>query len=288
MAAVAAWGIVSGGVADAQTLTRLTVRQFTLSADTASPKLEEPFHLTVVVRVDQRVRSIANLDLPILAELELLGDERRATSDRGGTLYREVIGVVAHHAGDIRVAPATIDAIDPRDNRGKRYFSNDLVLHVAGGPAAPLASAGSALRTIVSVAVRIALILVGLAAAAFVFFAVLRARKRIAPAADALTEAPRSAVEPEPRDARDVLRDGLLTLRAEPTRSRAFVVRSVARSLVGAGERETLADVLRRPQAYDPRMRDVLLSLERAAFTYDADVHAAIVDAIASLEHATS
>lgn len=279
-AAIVACAALAAG-AQAQTLQRLTVREFTLSADTASPKAEQPFHLIVLVRVKERVASIDNLDLPILAELELLGDERRVTSDRSGTLYREVIGVVAHHSGDIHVAPATIDALDPRDKRGKRYFSNDLTLHVAGASGAPIAAAEGAFASVAGVVLAIAGTVLGIAAAIFVVVALLRRRTPVAP-----PEPPRE--QPPAAAPRDALLDGLLTLRAEHSRAAAMSVRSLVRHVIGASDAETLADVLRRPGAYDPRMRDVLRTLERAAFTYDADLSAAIADAIASLEHATT
>ncbi|MDP9024438.1 MAG: hypothetical protein M3N13_03545 [Candidatus Eremiobacteraeota bacterium] len=270
--------------AQAQSLQHLSVRQFTLSADTAAPKLEVPFHLVLTVRAGERVSSIANLDLPILAELELLGDERRVTSDRSGTTYREIIGVVAHHAGDIHVSPATVDAIDPRDRRGKRYFSNDLTLHVTGAVLAPLTSAGNSARSLLRAVMNAILLVAGIAATVFIVMTLARRRRRQVGVALPL---PDPVIEPPERSARDVLHDGLLALRAERTREAAVAVRSLARHIIGASERETLADVLRRPGAYDPRMRDVLRTLERAAFTYDSDVTAAIGAAIHALEHAT-
>ena len=39
-----------------------------------------PFHLIVTLRVRERVTRIDNLELPLLAELELLGDERETQS----------------------------------------------------------------------------------------------------------------------------------------------------------------------------------------------------------------
>ena len=60
-------------------------------------------------------------------------------------------------------------------------------------------------------------------------------------------------------------------LRADRNRPTAVRVRTVVWELIGASEGETLADVLRRPEAADPRMAGVLRALERAAFTYDDD-----------------
>jgi hypothetical protein len=57
--------------------------------------------------------------------------------------------------------------------------------------------------------------------------------------------------------------------------------------MVGASDAETLADVLRRPLAADPSLRDLLRALERAGFTHDADLGVAVAAAIAQLEHMT-
>ncbi|MDQ2865072.1 MAG: hypothetical protein M3R51_02480 [Candidatus Eremiobacteraeota bacterium] len=276
--------VMPAAAAGAQTLQHLSIREFSLSADTATPKTEEPFHLIVVVRVAERSASFTNLDLPVLAELELIGDERHVAAGSDGAVYREVIGVVAHHSGDIHVAPATIDAIDPRDNRAKRYFSNDLTLHVTAGAIATFGNARSAAGNLARSLLDILGFIVGLAAAMFVIFTVLRRRRAVANVAPPALE-PAAPIEVRPRDA---LCDGLLALRAERSRAIALAVRTLARRAIGAGDNETLGDVLQRPQAYDPKMRDVLIALERAAFTYDADFAGALEDAIGSLERATA
>ncbi len=282
LTAVLLAGTALFAAANAQTLQRLTISQFTLSADTNSPKLEAPFHLIVSVHVKQPVTFIDNMVLPVLADLEVLGDERRVTRDSTGTTYREAIAVVAHHTGQIHLAPVTLDAIDPRDNRAKRYFSNDLTLTVTGGAMQPLREAGSVAKTILR-AIFI-LIFWTICALAAIFVAVTIYRRRRVPVP------PPPIIDPplveRLHDPRELLRDGLLTLRAEPTRYSAVQVRSLARALVGASDSETLSDVLRRPAANDVRVRDVLRSLERAAFTYDSDLPAAIEAAIISLEHA--
>lgn len=281
LAALAA-AAVCAAPASAQSLQRLTVSAFTLTADSATPKIEVPFALIVTVHVRERVASLENLDLPVLAELELLGDERHLTSDRSGTTYREVIDVVAHHSGDIHVAPATIDALDPRDNRGKRYFSNDLTIHVTGG--APQLTRGAV--NVLSMIFAVLAWCVPIIALIFLAAVFLRGRKRVTPEPQAQPVSEPAAAPPQ-RDPMDLLRDALLTLRAERSRSCVLAVRTLARNIVGADDTQTLADVLRRPAAFDPRMRDVLCALERAAFTYDSDLRAATEGAIASLEHAT-
>ncbi len=80
----------------------------------------------------ERVAQITNLNLPLLADVELLGDERQTLSGRDGTQYREAITVVAHHAGSLAIAPATLQAIDARDGKPKQWYTNGLTLYVGG------------------------------------------------------------------------------------------------------------------------------------------------------------
>jgi hypothetical protein len=62
-------------------------------------------------------------------------------------------------------------------------------------------------------------------------------------------------------------------LAAEPTRQRAVAVRADLRAHIGAGERETLADLTRRDAAAgDAHFMAALAAVERAAFCEDASV----------------
>lgn len=266
----------------AQSLQRLTVTAFTLSADTAHPQFEVPFHLIVALHVRERVREIDNLDLPILAELELLGDVRAVKATRSGSDYRETITVVAHHTGTIAIAPATLQAVDARDGKAKEYFTNPLRLHVAGGPLEPLQDAGSAFGTAVRWLVWLALWLVGIGA--LVLVVVLVARRR--PAERIVIAPPVAPAELAPRSRTDVFEDALLVLRADASRASAVRARAAVWASLGANAGETLADVLHRPQARVPATRGVLIALERAAFTHDDDLRAAIDDACAALQRA--
>jgi hypothetical protein len=54
--------------------------------------------------------------------------------------------------------------------------------------------------------------------------------------------------------------------------------------MVGASEGETLGDVLRRTDTHDRVTRELLVALERSAFTYEQDLVAAIDDACDALE----
>jgi hypothetical protein len=282
--ALAVFVALSSGNAPAQTLQKLTVQSFDLSSDTANPKLEVPFNLIVRVHVRERVASIDNLELPILAELELLGDERGVRTTASGTDYTETIAVVAHHTGKIPIAPATLQAIDARDKRPKQYSSNPLTIEVGGGSLDPFAGSRRFLQTAIHWFLRAALwgggVICVVALVALIFHH--RPVKPVAPPPQA--PAPAAPPPAPPRSRRDQLSDALTVLRAERNRGAAVRVRAAVWRMIGASDGETLGDVLQRPDASDARMRSLLRSLERAAFTYDADLSPAIDDACADLE----
>lgn len=282
--AVAAIGVVLQGStqpAAAQTLQRLTVQSFTLTADTTRPRVDEPFHILVTLHVLQHVTEIDNLQLPMLAQLELLGDERQIVSGARDTQYREVITVVAHAPGTIPLAPATLQAVDARDSRAKQWFSNSLVLHAGMGADQILRNGGSALIAGAIVLFRVLLVLVVVGCIVLLGIVLVRRANRV-PIHE--PPAPPPAAPPPPRTAAQQLNDALVVLRAERTRQSAVRVRSVVWRMFGAPPGATLADVLSRPGTQDPRVRDILVALERAAFTYDADVQPAIADACDALE----
>lgn len=261
-----------------QSLQRLTVLSFALAADTGAPHVDVPFHLVVTLHVRERVSRIDNLELPILAQLELLGDERRLDAAPDGTSYRETIAVVAHGAGTLAIGPALLQAIDPRDRRAKQYATNGLTLNVAG------ASSLDATENAAGALVRIALWAGGAACAIAVVVLTLRRRRVSTP-----VPAPQPPVLPARplaplRTLRDELTDALAVLRTEPTRGTAVRVRALVWHLLGAADGETLTDLLRRPQAAPPRVRELLRSLERAAFTYDADLASAVDAALRALQ----
>ncbi|HVA32821.1 MAG TPA: hypothetical protein VNG31_01660 [Candidatus Baltobacteraceae bacterium] len=261
-------------------LQRLTVDSFTLSSDSAQPQIEVPFHLIITLHVRQNVTQIDDLELPILAELELLGDERRLETVRDGTNYRETISVVAHHTGTIAIAPATLQAIDGRDGRPKQFYSNGLKLQVVGGSLEPLQSAQSFGRSAFAVLVRVLAWTAGVICTIVLLVLLFRTRAAPTPAVIA-PPAPAPVVV---RSMRHQLGDALTVLRAERSRGAAVAVRAAVWRMVGASDGETLADVLHRPQAADPTTSQLLRALERAAFTYDADLPAAIDAACVALE----
>ena len=284
----AALAIVAGlfpaaaGPALAQSLARLSVESFALSSDTQHPAVETPFHLIVTLRVRERVTQIANLELPMLADLELLGDERETASSSRGTLYRETITVVAHRAGAIVISPATMQAIDARDRKAKQWYTNALTIHV--GAAAPSLRQGAhAVLSFLWLVARILFWAIVAGCAAIVLAIVLRRRRR--PVAPVPVEPPAAPASPPLiRSRREEFADALTVLRTERTRLAAIRVRTAVWRMAGANDGETLGDVLRRPQSSDGAMRGLLISLERAAFTYDEDLRAAVDDACSAFE----
>lgn len=266
----------------AQALQRLTVQSFALSADTSTPRVNVPFHLVVTLRVRERVAHIDNLELPMLAELELLGDERRLQSGPQGTEYDEIVTVVAHRGGTFAIDPALLQAVDARDRRAKQYSTNGLTLQIAGAPPS-LGAVEEGVRRLSSVVFRLALWAFGLAVVvAAIALVVLRRRNPVVVTPQDLPETTATPVQSHSSD--DELRDALRVLRAEPTQSNAELVRALVWRFAGADAGATLTDVLAQPSAADPLLRDLLRSLERAAFTYAGDVPAALHAACEALE----
>ncbi len=260
--------------AHAEGLQRVSVSGFTLSADTTNPRAGVPFHLIVTLRVRQAIGEVRNLQLPVLAGLELLGDERNTSAGPQGTLYREIVSVVGSDAGSMTIAPATYDAIDVRDGKAKEYSSNSIVLHLSGPPSQRLNHA-AVLAARVLLSAGVALIVLG--ASLLVLYA-RRSSRAVAPEAAAPAPSP---PEPSPRER---LREALAQLQADPTRTGAMRARVVLYRMVGAADGETLGDAMQRAKRTQPLLLDVLPAVERAAFTYEADLQAAIEHAIAALE----
>ncbi len=265
--------------AHADQLPRLHVTAFSMSADTAHPAAEQPFHLIIDVRVAQRVTSLYGVVLPMFGPLEILGDEKQLLSGPGGTDYRETISVISHQSGAVAVAPAYLDAVDARDGKPKRFLSNALTLHVGGAAAASLRPLTKAVAEIVT----------GIVVVLLMAWGVLRFRRPSYVIAVPLQEPVPAApppVEPPPSDEQPYAA-ALADLQADPTRAGARRARERIWRHMGASLYDTLADVLRRPAAHGVAVRGVLRALERAAFTHDADLQPALDDAIAVLHRIT-
>lgn len=257
--------------AGAQSLQRVTVRAFTLSADTLRPRAGASFHLVVSLRLRERAADVRNLQLPFLGSLQVLGDTRTINASTLGTLYREVV-TVSGPSGAITIPPATFDAVDARDGKAKEYATNALGLRI---------QATTSPRSLMLLA-RV-LVVGGVATAFLGLFLIWRAsRPRSA-------QEPESTPEPQPTPStEELLREARETLATDPTRLGALRARNAVRRMVGARDGETLADVIDRAAQLDRRLLTVLPALERAAFTDEADLSAAISDARESLNEAVA
>jgi hypothetical protein len=179
-------------------------------------------------------------------------------------------------AGPITIASATMDAVDASDHKPSRFATNSLRLQIGNAPVSfPVPAAGDAYDLFFGF-VRAFFLLVVLVTFVWIllrYFARPRPPKSVVASVPVTVSAPIPAA---PRDDFDVEYRKLVdALRAEPTRPRALAVRHALRYTLGAGERETLADLVRRNAASDrPRLVGALRAIERACFCEDGYVDA--------------
>lgn len=265
--------LIASAPGSAQEYQRLHVRSFTLSSDSAHPQLEQPFHVTVAIRVDERVSELRNVFLPTFFGAEELGDESQIAHAGRGTTYRETLTLVAHASGTLSVSPAYLDAVDARDGLAKRFISNSLQLPVGRGPQVRI---WKTLRTIALVVMEIALVCAAIFVVAAIFL-----RKRNVPAAAAVPAPLPPAAPPVPPAANDV-DEAWARLRSSRDRASVRNLRGVLWKKAGASAGETLSDVLRRPSAAQAEIRRLLILVERAAFIEDARLDDAIEEVLCS------
>ncbi len=246
----------------AQEYQRLHVRSFTLTSDNARPQLEQPFHVTLTIRLAENAAEVRNVFLPTFFGAEELGDVQQIAHSRGGTTYRETLTLVAHARGTLAIGSGYLDAVDARDGKLKRFISNSLQIPVGGGP---VSQTWSALRTA-------ALVVIACALAGPALLLIGRRR------------ATRSAFAPVVSVAapKDGTSEAFDALRRQRDRSAVLRVRASLWATAGARAGETLGDVLRRPAAGDASMRRLLLTVERAAFIEDARLNEAIEEVLCS------
>lgn len=265
---------VLGVAAHGQQLARFHVLSFTLSTDAVRPNVEDPFNVTLTIRLRENVGgTLDNVILPTFTGAEELGDERVFSSGPSGTVYRETLRLVAHARGPLTIGSAYFDAIDARDGKPKRFISNDLHLFVEGGALdvwQPVRAVGRAL---------IELLL--LVAAIFVVATLFR--RRPAPRVETPVPVPVPPA-PMPRSPEDILQQRIDQLRTRRDRESVLSVRAALWSILGSKDGETLADVMRRPMAHDTRIRSFLLRVERAAFIEEARLSEAIDGVLAERE----
>jgi hypothetical protein len=264
--------------AAAQALMRLHVRSFTLTAEPQSLRVGDTLKLRIAIRVDENVLQLSNVTLPDLSGFDSLGDERQCASAGHGTQCLETMTLSPTVPGDRTIGPTTLDAIDARTNKPSRFATNAVMIHVA---ALPGALAQPLFRNLVKPI--LILVLVGAAAYALLWNFGRRSRRSM-PIARPQPETPRGPAPPQ-----DPLPGMIAALRADRARARVNAIRDELRRRVGAKEEETLADLLARRAAGDnPNLADALRAIERAAFVDDADLEAAIDDALPILDRLTA
>lgn len=269
--------LLLAGTAQAQQYQRLHVRAFTLTTDTARPQLEQPFHVSVTIRVAENVAHIANVFLPTFFGAEELGDEQQTTQGPDGTTYRETLTLVAHTRGMLSISSAYLDAVDARDGKAKRFISNSLRIPVGGGP---IYAVWDTLRTILYVVIAIAA-----AGAAIFVVTVIFWRRRARPVpAPASPRPPPPLMAPSENDPARSLAGAFAQLRERRDRGAVLRLRGALWQAAGASSGETLGDVLRRPAAADEHLRRLLMVVERAAFIEQARLSQAVDDVLSERE----
>jgi hypothetical protein len=263
-----------GDAARAQALDTLHVRSFLMTADTLTPRVGQSFHLTISAHVDEQITELNNVTLPDLSSFDGEGDERRCVASVKGSDCTETIVLVPKVAGPVTIASATMDAVDASDHKPSRFATNSLRLQIGNAPVTfALPQTGDAYDLFWSF-VRAFFVLVILVTMIYVllrYFARPRPKAPVVATVPAVIAAP---VVAAPRDDFDAeYRKLVEALRADPTRPRALAVRHALRYTLGAGEQETLADLVRRDAAHDrPRIVGALRAIERACFCEDGSV----------------
>ena len=262
--------------AQAQQYQRLHVRSLTLTSDSAHPQIEQPFHVTLTIRVAEKQFNDDNVYLPSFDGAEELGDLRDVSHDAKGTTYRETLTLVAHAQGTLTVSNAYLDAIDARDGKPKRFISNSLTLPVGGGA---IAGTWRVLWTVLLVGIEVLLV----AAAVFVLAVLFWRRRKTEPLNDVMVRyrTTPSLVE-GPHEASDELEQAWQRLGTERDRASVLHLRGVLWARAGADPGATLNDVLRRSATGDGDLRRLLTLVERAAFVEEARLDRAIEEVLCS------
>lgn len=259
-------------IAHAELLQRLHVLNFTIDSDTKHPRVGVPFHVTVTIHARERIMQPQYVYQPTFPGLEKLADQHTLSYVNGGSIYRETLTLVANKPGPAAIGSAYLDAVDLRDGKTKRFFSNDLVLGVLGveQPNAPA-------RTRTILLVILGLLLVALAVLAMV--RILRRRRPVAEKPNPAAPTTFSAVAPAMS-----FDEALADMRMRRDRPSVLRVREALWSRAGANQGETLDDVLRREPSRSNGLGRILIAIERATFTRDTQLQQAIEAALSEAE----
>lgn len=270
-AALSCAGLTSIG--RAELLQRLHVLSFTVTSDTPHPQVGVPFHVTVTIRARERLTQPQYVYQPTFPGLDKIADRHTLTYvTGGGSIYRETLTLVAHKPGPAAIGSAYLDAVDLRDSKTKRFFSNNLVLGVLG-VAQPRVRQNTR-NVLLGI---LALLLVS--AAILAALRLLRRRRVVAVKDHPVSPTARSALAPSVS-----FDEALANLRTRRDRLSILRVREALWSSVGAYEGDTLGDVLQREPSRSDGLSGILIAIERAAFTHDTHLQQAIDTALAEAE----
>ena len=261
------------GTAGAELLQRLHVLGFKVTSDTTHPRVGVPFHITLTVRVRERVTQLQYVSPPTFFGLESLGDQRRLTQlHSGGSIYQETLTLVARKPGPTAIGSAYLDAVDLRDSKTKRFFSNDLILRVMG---VALPGARSTISALLLSLLGL-LLFVAVAFAALVIIRLRRLAARVETARQTVVSPPRATIGVD---------DALAALRVRRDRPSVLCVREALWHIAGASDGETLDDVLQHEEVRSDGLSRILISIEHAAFIDDVHLQRAIDNALSADEH---
>ncbi len=277
---------ILGGNGAAQELPRLHIVALGMHADRGRVAVGESYHITIHVRVTEKLDRLDELQLPTLTNAIDLGDERRRVdAPGGGTDFYETMTVSSPQVGRAQFSPAYIDAIDPAVGRGMRYSSEPLTVPVvaASQAAVPTPAMPSLLARFDTLLERWGW---ALAIGAVVLGALwLVARPRAAvPAAPAPAPPVPPPAAPPPPPPRNGLRDAIAALRARPDDAALDRLRIALFACVGVGEGATLVDALRAIDGRRPVLARAMTLAERARFGPSGLRAATIADLEAALD----
>ena len=260
----------------AQELATLHVRDFSLGVDRTNIHVGEPFHLTIVARVGEPVAGLDNVTLPNLSGFEELGDERRCSATPSGTQCLETLTLDATQPGEQTIGAATLSAVDARTGRPSRFITGTVTLHVSTGAAGD-SDIRTTLYRLAANVLRIALILLFVSVAAAALWWGFKRRESRAAALESPAPEPVREPEPAPEAGYGALVERLAR---EPTREHVFAVRRELRERAGAGEHETLRDLIARRALPGDASIAALAAVERAAFCREPERAAAVREAL--------
>jgi hypothetical protein len=268
--AAVAFVIALSGVGHAQAMRTLHVSALSMRADRTHLRVGDVFHLVIQARVRENIATLDELVVPDVVAMQLLGDERRAAHDAGGTDIIETLTLEATMRGRYTFAPAHLDVIDPHELRPKRFSADRAVTVVVAGPPLMVRVDGWALGR------SLATLLAALVAFAGVTLALMgrvRARRERTLVADVTlcfskgppSRAAPSRAPPERSTPRERVAEALRVYRRLPAAPALEKLRAALFGAAGAPPHATARDALVALGRNDA-LRDALLAAERTAF----------------------